>query len=91
MSVLLIAADQIEPVLYLIEVRFIILSMAGFQSPSFRGNANGSAQNAARWQAPRSNAWTVIPGRCEASSPESRDSPMRNWPSEVWCWRTIPE
>jgi hypothetical protein len=39
MSVLLIAADQIEYVLYLIEVRFIILSMAGFQRPPFRGDA----------------------------------------------------
>jgi hypothetical protein len=27
---------------------------------------------------------TVIPGRCEASNPESRDSPMRNCASEVW-------
>jgi hypothetical protein len=27
----------------------------------------------------------VIPGRCEASNPESRDSPMRNCASEVWC------
>src|SRR4029077_16843615 len=26
----------------------------------------------------------VIPGRCEASNPESRDSPMRNCASEVW-------
>src|ERR1700755_2464268 len=34
---------------------------------------------------------TVIPGRCEASNPESRDSPMCNCTSEVWCWRTIPE
>ncbi len=33
----------------------------------------------------------VIPGRCEASNPESRDSPMRNCASEVWCQRTIPE
>src|ERR1700687_2718844 len=37
------------------------------------------------------NPDTVIPGRCEASSPESRDSPMRNCASEVWCSRTIPE
>src|SRR6202035_1748358 len=28
----------------------------------------------------------VIPGRCEASNPESRDSPMRNCASEVWCF-----
>jgi hypothetical protein len=27
----------------------------------------------------------VIPGRCEASNPESKDSPMRNCASEVWC------
>src|SRR5216684_1592207 len=27
---------------------------------------------------------TVIPGRCGASNPESRDSPMRNCASEVW-------
>src|SRR5450432_4873409 len=27
---------------------------------------------------------SVIPGRCEASNPESRDSPMRNCASEVW-------
>ena len=27
----------------------------------------------------------VIPGRCEASNPESRDSPMRNCASVVWC------
>ena len=33
----------------------------------------------------------VIPGRCEASNPESRDSPMCNCTSEVWCLRTIPE
>jgi hypothetical protein len=26
----------------------------------------------------------VIPGRCGASNPESRDSPMRNCASEVW-------
>jgi len=26
----------------------------------------------------------VIPGRCKASNPESRDSPMRNCASEVW-------
>src|SRR6201996_5412216 len=29
---------------------------------------------------------TVIPGRCEASNPESRDSPMRNCASEVWSF-----
>jgi hypothetical protein len=28
----------------------------------------------------------VIPGRCEASNPESRDSPMRNCASEVWSF-----
>jgi hypothetical protein len=33
----------------------------------------------------RRNA-TVIPGRCEASNPESRDSPMRNCASEVWSF-----
>jgi hypothetical protein len=33
----------------------------------------------------------VIPGRCEASVPESRDSPVRNCATEVWCQRTIPE
>src|SRR5882757_988815 len=27
----------------------------------------------------------VIPGRCEAAIPESRDSPMCNCTSEVWC------
>jgi hypothetical protein len=27
----------------------------------------------------------VIPGRCEASNPESRDSPMCNCTSGVWC------
>jgi hypothetical protein len=32
---------------------------------------------------------SVIPERC--GSIESRDSPMRNCASEVWCWRTIPE
>src|SRR5260370_42704049 len=32
----------------------------------------------------------VIPGRCEASNPESRDSPMCNCTSAVWCLRTIP-
>jgi hypothetical protein len=26
-----------------------------------------------------------------ASNPESRDSPMRNCASEIWCSRTIPE
>jgi hypothetical protein len=25
------------------------------------------------------------------TNPESRDSPMRNCASEVWCWRTIAE
>jgi hypothetical protein len=39
----------------------------------------------------RSNPEAVIPGRCGASNPESRNSPMRNCASEVWCWRTIPE
>src|SRR5579863_9289630 len=34
---------------------------------------------------------TVVPGRCEASNPEVRDSPMHNCASEVWCLRTIPE
>ncbi len=29
-------------------------------------------------------SYSVIPGRCEASNPESRDSPMRNCASEVW-------
>src|SRR5258707_6342910 len=29
---------------------------------------------------------TVIPGRCEASNPESRDSPTRNCASEVWSF-----
>jgi hypothetical protein len=33
---------------------------------------------------PGRRAETVIPGRCEASNPESRDSPMRNCASEVW-------
>src|SRR5947199_15924 len=33
---------------------------------------------------------SVIPGRCEASNPESRDSPVRNCAPEVWCLRTIP-
>src|SRR3981189_1766817 len=28
----------------------------------------------------------VIPGRCEASNPESRDSPMCNCTSEVWSF-----
>src|SRR5439155_5188252 len=28
----------------------------------------------------------VIPGRCEASNPESRDSPVRNGTSEVWSY-----
>src|ERR1700722_15768378 len=28
---------------------------------------------------------TVVPGRCEASNPESRDSPMCNCTSEVCC------
>jgi hypothetical protein len=28
----------------------------------------------------------VIPGRCEASNPESRDSPMRNCASEAWSF-----
>jgi len=37
------------------------------------------------------SSFAVIPGRCEASNPESRDSPMRNCASEVWCFRTIPE
>ena len=27
----------------------------------------------------------VIPGRCEAANAESRDSPMCNCTSEVWC------
>jgi hypothetical protein len=30
------------------------------------------------------NPDSVIPGRCGASNPESRDSPMRNCASEVW-------
>src|SRR5207245_8510697 len=31
-------------------------------------------------------SFAVIPGRCEASNPESRDSPMRNCASEVWSF-----
>ena len=30
----------------------------------------------------------VIPGRCAASNPESRDSPVRNCAPEVWSFRT---
>src|SRR5207244_8494283 len=29
---------------------------------------------------------SVIPGRCEASNPESRDSPVRNCAPEVWSF-----
>ena len=32
------------------------------------------------------NFFAVIPGRREASNPESRDSPMRNRASEVWSF-----
>ena len=42
-----------------------------------------------RWAIKKANV--VIPGRCEASNPESRDSPMRNCASEVWCRRSIPD
>jgi hypothetical protein len=31
------------------------------------------------------NAAPVIPGHREAMSPESKDSPMCNGTSEVWC------
>jgi hypothetical protein len=53
------------------------------------------------WIAKSAKRQAVIPGRYEASNPESRDSPMRNCPSEVWClthhpgltlaYRTTPE
>jgi len=33
----------------------------------------------------------VIPGRCEASNPESRDSPVRNCAPEVCAKWRIPE
>src|SRR5882724_11027506 len=33
-----------------------------------------------------SHPLSVIPGQCEASNPESRDSPMRNCASEVWSF-----
>src|SRR6185436_11377822 len=30
--------------------------------------------------------YVVIPGRCEAANPESRDSPVRNCAPEVWSF-----
>jgi hypothetical protein len=49
-----------------------------------RGGRSGAAR-----QALFPPVTSFIPGRCEASNPESRDSPMRNCASEVWYLRTI--
>jgi hypothetical protein len=43
------------------------------------------------WGSETTKQSAVIPGRCKASNPEPRDSPMCNCTSEVWCQRTIPE
>src|SRR5258706_8009637 len=46
----------------------------------------GGSQDAAAPKKISSKNHHVIPGRREASNPESRDSPMRNCASEVWSF-----
>src|SRR5260370_42267047 len=48
-------------------------------------------QSMASWNRPDNqtsfaSSELVIPGQCEASNPESRDSPMCNCTSEVWSF-----
>src|SRR5260370_33891988 len=64
-------------------------SAAKADEPVFQRRLVSNREAAAYWIARFSRAMTaamerlVIPGRCEASNPESRDSPMCNCTSEV--------
>jgi hypothetical protein len=52
---------------------------------SLRGATASTVAQRAKAEATKQSR-LVIRGRCEASDPESRDSPMRNCASEVWSF-----
>jgi uncharacterized protein (DUF1330 family) len=80
--------DYLALVYYPSVAAFIdMMTSPDYENLSDPHRRNGCAEHViiATSEAYRVDSDIVIPGRCEASNPESRDSTTRNCASVVWC------